>query len=781
MTAPLVPLALALAGGVALGLEVAAPAWIVPAGIILAILVLAGVRAGSGVAPSGAALLLVALAGWARVGLPDPLPAVTGIRAGSARVEGIIGADPEREGPRTRFPLLLERVVEEAGSRPARGWLPVQIYGPPVPLRAGERVQLVLQLTAPRPFRNPPGSPAPAVRPPTGPGWLATGRTDAVERVPDGPLPWWLEARLWVHRIVTRELPPISGALFEGLLVGERRRLPAPVLADFRAAGVFHVLAISGFNVGLVVGAAFVVLRGLRIPARPAALLTLGGLAAFVGVVGGQPSVLRAGVMGGLVLAAQLLGRESSVWNSLAAALLALLLVEPDGLRQPGLQLSFAATAGILHLGLPLGRRLARHLPPAIAGALGVSLGAQLAVTPLMLAHWSQLSLIGVAANLLVVPLAATLTVLGCFALVLATLSESLAHWLFQTLWALLVVLRLLVRLLASVPWAVVHVPTPPAWILGGMAAVLLLAPAATTGRRRILVAALALGSIGGLVHLALPDGRLRILMADVGQGEAIVVRGPDGRTLLIDTGGGGPGRSDRGERVVLPLLHRLGVRRLDVLAITHDDPDHAGGVAAILEGIPVEEVWTPAGTDAGPWQTPRRSSRIGHRALARGDRLWLGPLLVTVLHPERPGLDDGTTRRDDNDRSLVLRIEWGLAAAIFTGDAEARAERDLVAAALPLRGPVLKVGHHGSRQASSRPFLSAVRPRLALISVGGRNPFGHPSPEVLGRLHEAGAAIYRTDADGAVEVISDAERVWVRGWARPGTPAEAFPLRGAP
>ncbi|HSE95604.1 MAG TPA: ComEC/Rec2 family competence protein, partial [Methylomirabilota bacterium] len=298
-------------------------------------------------------------------------------------------------------------------------------------------------------------------------------------------------------------------------------------------------------------------------------------------------------------------------------------------------------------------------------------------------------------------------------------------------------------------------------------------------------VARLALGLLGGLaivttVAAAVPDGRLHVLTLDVGQGEAILVRAPDGQALLVDTGGGGVGRLDRGERVVLPALRRAGVRRLAALAVTHGDPDHAGGLASILAGLPVDEVWVPAGTEGAPWQALVAEAGVARRVLGRGDWVWLGPVRVTVLHPSRedPGPPDQPARAS-NHGSLVLRVDWGRATLLLTGDAEGAAEREVLASGLPVAATVLKVGHHGSRHASSAPFLAAVSPRIAVVSAGARNPFGHPSPVVLARLADAGTTIYRTDLDGAIDLRTDGQRLWIRRWARPGLPSDELLLVG--
>jgi competence protein ComEC len=776
VSAPLLPLALAFALGVALGLAIDPPAWLGPVGLAAAAgLCLVG-RGRSRAAASAGVLLLCALAGWARVPLPDPFPPVRGIPPGPAVLEGFVGGAPEVEGPRTRFPLVLQRAGPEPG-QPASGALSVSLYGPAPPLAPGDRVRVTGEVRALEPFRNPGFEP----RQPRAPRYFATTRAAGVAARPPAPLPWWLRTRLWIHAVIGRHLPPVSAALLEGLLIGERRQLPPSLLEDFRRAGVYHVLAISGFNVALVAGSVFLLFRLVRLPAPLAAALALATLLAFAAVVGGQPSVLRATVMGGLFLAAGLLGRESRVWNSLAAALLALLALDPGSLAEPGLQLSFAATAGLLHVGPWIRTRLTPWCPGPIASALAVSAGAQLGVTPVMLLQFGQLSPLGVGANLLVVPLAALLTTGGVLTLAVAAASEALAHPLFQSLWLLLVLLRLVVRAAATLPGAILYVPPPPAPAVAAFALALILAPWVRGRWAAAGVTVLVLGAGAGAIAAARPDGLVRLVVLDVGQGEAILVRAPEGPALLVDTGGGGPGRGDRGERVVVPALRRLGIHRLAALALTEGAPDHAGGLPGVLAGLPVDAVWIPDGSQDAPWLEPVIASGRPWTALHRGDRRWIGSVLVTVLHPPPPA---APAEGEPSDRGpaepLVLRIDWGLFAAVLATGGGAGAEATVLRAEPPLGATVLKVGGNGSRRSSRPEFLAAVDPQLAVIPVGARNPFGHPAGAVLERLGAVGARVFRTDRDGAVDIRTDGRRVWVRAWGRPGPPVE-LSLRDGP
>lgn len=269
------------------------------------------------------------------------------------------------------------------------------------------------------------------------------------------------------------------------------------------------------------------------------------------------------------------------------------------------------------------------------------------------------------------------------------------------------------------------------------------------------------LGLLAATVWLAargLPDGKLHIHFLDVGQGDAILLVAPDGRQVLVD---GGPSPTT--------LLNELGAvlpfwdRSLDLVVLTHPDGDHITGLIPLLDRYRVAQVLDVPQSDiapeAVPWLERLRAHDVPRSYALRGMRLPVGDVLLTVLHP---GPDPLTgTASDDNNNAIVLRVDYGRFSVLLTGDAEREAEEALIAAGLPLRADVLKVGHHGSNGSTSAVFIAAVRPRLAVISVGQGNPFGHPHPTVLERL--AGIEVLRTDQRGRIEVISDGERMWVK------------------
>jgi len=447
---PLVPVALAFAAGIGLAPSTRGGlAWLVWALAILSIVALLAVgRASWAAVPllAGAAAL-GALRGAEPALPPDHVARLELPRI--ARVEGQLAAEPVRWAPdRTRLLIDADRV----DGLPRAGRIQATVYGEPPPLAEGQRIEAELRLHPATGYRNPGGFDYAAHLAREGIRVTGTTRAERLTPLEEPRPPWSARVRYRALAAMARALPPASAALLGGLLLGERTELPREIDDGFRRAGVYHVLAVSGFNVALLAAAVFAVCSLARAGRRTSAVVAIVVVIGFAAVVGPEPSVFRAVIMAVLVLAALLLEREASVANGLALAALLILTVRPGDLADPGFQLSFAATAGIVAAPLPRG---------IVSGALGVSLAAQLAVLPITLAHFNQLSTIGVVANLAVVPLAGLGTVLGLLAVGLAFLSETAAQVAFDAVWPVLLALRAAVVLAAAVPGAVVHLPAP--------------------------------------------------------------------------------------------------------------------------------------------------------------------------------------------------------------------------------------------------------------------------------------------------------------------------------
>src|SRR5438552_9614315 len=614
LTMPLAPLAVAFAAGIALAPWIAPRvAWaLVAAGLAATVLVLVLGQAAHALAPLLAA---IAMLGALRA-TPAPLAADHVGRLplpATARVEARLAADPIAWAP-DRARLALD--VESVDGVPRSGRISLGLYGPPPPLAEGQRIVVDARLERPVGFRDP-GVFDVAARL-AREGIHVTGSASATRVVPLEPPapPWPARVRRFALAAFAERLPPASAGLLGGLVLGNRTALPADVQDAFRRAGVFHVLAVSGFNVALLAGAVWTLARAAGSGRRTAATGAIVAVLGFAAVVGPEPLVIRAMLLAVLVLVAVLLECEASVTNSLALAALAILAARPGDLLDPGFQLSFAATAGIVAAPMPRG---------VIAGAIAVSAAAQLAVLPITLTHFNQLSTIGVVVNLGVVPLAGVATVAGLLAVAASFLSAGAAQIGFDAVWPVLLALRAVVALAAAVPGAVVYLPAPHGVAIAFYAGALALGlvwwrlraerphVGGPSGAAALILLALAV-AVAVWPLLRPPDGRLRVIVLDVGQGDAIVVEAPDGRVLLVDAGTGGPMRLDAGARVVAPFLWNRGHLRLAGAIATHQDADHAGGMESIRRRFDVAP-----GLEA--------------ETLARGPH-WIAGAMISLVRP---------------------------------------------------------------------------------------------------------------------------------------------------
>jgi competence protein ComEC len=609
-----------------------------------------------------------------------------------------------------------------------------------------------------------------------------------------------------------RSMPEPEAGLAAGVLIGLRDRVDRDVAAAFTAAGASHVVAISGWNIAIVASTLAALAGGLR--RRRRAVLTAAAIAVYVAFVGPSPSVVRAGAMAGVALLARELGRPGTAAAALGWALTALLLLDPAWVDDVGFRLSVLATAGIVAWSASLTRRLAGEAPGRprrwLADVLGVSLAAQAATTPIVLLEFGRLSLVAPAVNLVVVPLVPPAMAAGALALVVGVLStvglpDVLATLVGLPAWALYAAMVWVVRVGAGAPLSTVELGPPWDVVAAATSAAALAAGArwgtawlealrvliwrrpcdrarpslvrreretrsskATRGVAAVLLAA-TIGLILAVVNR--PDGTARVVVLDVGQGDGILVEGGRGGRMVVD-GGPDPGR------LLVALDERLPPwdRRIDMLVLTHPHEDHVAGLALMLERYRVGRVYEPGMTGPGPgyraWEQALADHGVLHYRLATGDRLSLDQIAFHVLWPdpnrvpERPS-DGGTSI---NNVSIVLLGEVGGQRLLLAGDIEEGVDPELVARGLP---PVdlLKVAHHGSRTASTSAFLGAVSAKVAVVSAGLGNPYGHPAPSTIQRLRELAGRTYRTDTDGTVEVSFDRASLRVRTSGPRSTP----------
>ncbi|MDQ1664736.1 MAG: competence protein ComEC, partial [Actinomycetota bacterium] len=508
----------------------------------------------------------------------------------------------------------------------------------------------------------------------------------------------------------------------------------------------------------------FVLLAARWLGVRGRWLPLLGGLAmvGFVVLARPQPSVLRAAVMGGVALLALASGRRRASLAALSAAVLVLVLADPWLSRSYGFVLSVLATGALVVLAPGWTAALrARGLPTGWAAALAVPLAAQAVCAPVVAMLSGQLSLVAVPANLLVAPAVAPATVLGVLATVLSVASPAAAGWVATVggapaWWIVEVAQRSASAPLAAVGWSS---SAPAAACLAGLTVVLVAVVRRIGARPRLALAATVLVVIGLAVPATSPGwpppGWVMVA-CDVGQGDALVLSGGVAGAVVVDAG--------PDPRLVDRCLRRLGVRRVPVVVLSHLHADHVEGLPGVLRGRQVGEVVI------GPYGEPAaeharvlawaRSAQVPVRVADTGERMYVGPLSWQVLWPTRIIEGDGSA---PNNASLVLLADDAGVRMLLTGDVEPPAQRALLARWGAGSVDVLKVAHHGSAYQSPE-LLPAVRPRVALISVGAQNDYGHPAPSTLRALQRWGVLVRRTDRDGTVAVVGPSGRLRVVG-----------------
>jgi len=573
--------------------------------------------------------------------------------------------------------------------------------------------------------------------------------------------------------------------LARALLIADTRTLPPELRDRFADAGLVHMLSISGLHVAIVAGAIQLVCLAARAPRRAAAVAAVAATAVYVAVIGAPAPAVRSGAMLAMAAAAQLAQRPTSPWAPVAVGAIVPMALDPATVRDLGFQLSVVGVAGLVASGA-LARRL---LAPRWSGwrlTVGRELLASVvaAVVSLPLVAWSfgRVSLVAPVANLAAGPLVAVLQPTLFLALLLAPLPP-LARFVAGAAHPLLAAFDLAARLAAAVPFAALHVaPTlAAAWLCGALSAALVLACVARHPGRPLVAGAGAVAALAWLPSLPTGSGTAELHMIDVGQGDALAVRTPRGRWLLFDAGGGWR-TGDAGRATVVPYIRRRGG---DVAAfvLSHPHLDHVGGAASVLRALRPAAYWDAA--FAGGGDAYRASLALADtlgvpwRRVHPGDTLAADGVVVRFLAPDSVWT---AALRDPNEASTVALVRFGAVRFLLVGDAERGEEGWLLRhAARELRADVLKVGHHGSRTSSSPAFLAAVRPRLALVSAGLGNSYGHPDAGVLAALAAAGADVVRSDVVGSAVVRTDGHAITLElnGLEWPLAPA-SVPASGA-
>lgn len=601
----------------------------------------------------------------------------------------------------------------------------------------------------------------------------------------------WTDA--WRSRLDARiaQLYGEHRGLMSGLLIGLPDKLEEQRFMVFSRLGLTHIIAISGLHVAIVVGCCLGVLRLLRFTRETSLAAAMLIIPPYILLSGASPSVVRAGIMGMIGLYAARRGWLKDGLNILAAAALVMTAWNPYLIYNISFQLSFAVTAGLI-LYSPALMRLMPRIPKQAAGAVAVAAAAQLTSFPLSIYYFNQFSLLSFPANLLIVPLYSLIVLPGGYAsLALSALPLPIAGGIAKAVAWPIHASYWIMDLFDAIPGMLTIWPSPPlSWIavyfllLSGLLAAALRRKEgdAELHPRRMRMAGFQW--IGGAVLFSLWlvlgyqlenwKDRGSVAFLDVGQGDAILIRSPSDSVILVDGGGtlafGKPEDQWRrredpyevGEDLIVPLLKKRGIRSIDYMIATHGDADHIGGLAAVVEHIPVKRILFN-----GTVRLNEHSEKFFRSALKRGvpvhaaasgQRIPVDRLTeIEILHPAEGKL---VPAGEQNSRSVVFILTMRDATFLFTGDMDAAAEREVLdrlslaaddGQSLPDSVDVLKIAHHGSKTSTTAPWLHYWSPRFAVISVGERNIYRHPSDLVLRRLDDRGIQILRTDRHGEI------------------------------
>jgi competence protein ComEC len=556
--------------------------------------------------------------------------------------------------------------------------------------------------------------------------------------------------------------------LVDAMVAGWRGALDPDLKAAFASAGLMHLLAISGFHLACLAGWIVLILRLAGVSRHPAEAIAAAAMVAYAAALGWPPAAMRAAAL--LVVLAFCRWRQRQVRLSVlaAASALVVLIGDPWSITSPGGWMSVLGLAGVSLAVRWSDRAISRHY---LVRSLSASTGALLATAPLAAAAFGQVAPAGIVLSLVGIPLVAMALPLLVLSIALNGILAGVAQGMAASGNGFLVLLDALVRrgallpgsapsgtsgLAAALPW--IGIAASFAWVIYGPTTL----REAVRRMSWVVTAGTCVVLLGKTTGDAPGDGQtLALLFLDVGQGDAALIRTPRNHWIEVDAGPADD-RWDAGRRVIVPYLTSHGVHRIDMFVLSHAHRDHVGGASAVLARIPTDvalepgELFSDSAYDR--WLGALAAHHVRWRAARAGTAWSVDGVEFHVLHPPTPWARQGD---DLNEDSIVLEVRYNAFDALLMGDAGFVAE-SAMAPALH-RVDLLKVGHHGSKTASSDAFLAAAQPQAAVVSVG-RNNYGHPSPDALARLDHAGAAVWRTDQQGLVTVTTDGRTFTVQG-----------------
>jgi len=579
--------------------------------------------------------------------------------------------------------------------------------------------------------------------------------------------------------VIQRTMKEPYSSLLGSIVFGSQASpLPDELQDNYRTAGVIHLLVVSGTQVSIILASVMALCGNFGLSRNIRMIVVTFANLMFTVMVGAGPSIVRAAVMCEAALIAKAFERENDFYNSLAISALVLLILNPLNMFDLGFQLSFMATLALFYIAPAIEDSIKERSPKLLANTIAISVSPTITTTPIILYNFGQVSFVSIISNFLIIPWVEVTVILGFISTLIGMVFAPFAYVTGNTLTLILALLNAIVYFFSGLPFACWYFAPPGLLAIMIYYIILISGVEIMKGRLKVklnkaaLLIVLVLAGIVLAWHPSTAANDLIVTFIDVGQGDSILIESPSGNKTLIDGGGRQESMSSKaikkedpvGRSIIVPFLRKKGINELDLVILTHPHDDHVAGLPYVLEKIKVDMI-----LDSGQPHTSRgyyrflkliEQKKIPYKLARAGQVIDLGGgVRGHILHPS--DLLISGTESDLNNNSIVIKLDYGKTSFLFMGDTGFEGEDRILSKGYSLISDVLKIGHHGSMTSTSIKLLESVRPKYAVISVGAKNKFGHPSPETLRRLENYGVKVLRTDLGGAVIFRSDGTKAY--------------------
>ncbi len=562
--------------------------------------------------------------------------------------------------------------------------------------------------------------------------------------------------------IVRECLPKNQAGLIAGMIIGYKDGLDENAYEAFRKAGLTHIMVASGMNIAFIILPLTFLFRKLRLTRKVANIIIMCVLVLFIFVTGFSASVVRAVIMGIMILTGQIIMRETDIYTSISAAVLLLLLYNPFMIFDIGFQLSFAATISLVMFYPSIKAAVSfKYVPEIVSDTLAATLAAQIGVVPISIYYFNSLSLVSVISNLLVVPTVQVITIIGFIMVFTGLININLAVLIGYINNSVLSFVLFVTEISSKFPYATIKIPTPSILLISIYYATLIYLFKGRKvwgnliNQKKLALTVIIILLINLSCSRLLPKP-IEITFLDVGQGDGAFIKTAHGTKVLIDGGGkesDSKSSFDVGKSVMVPYILDQGTKSIDIVIASHGHADHTEGLEAVLKEFRIGLLILPDTNGNGFDRISRLCWEKGIKIIkcSRGNIIKLdNDTKIEVLSPLEFS-KDSLSQQSLNNSSLVLKLIYKNIKVLFTGDSEIPVEERLLASGTDISADLVKIAHHGSNTSSGDAFVNKVRPKYAVISVGEHNRFGHPSQFIVDRMAERNIELFRTDLCGAV------------------------------